>query len=766
MYRILLMFGFAGMIPATAVAQAQEGGGGVAGAVVAAATGAPVENADVFIAGTNRHALTDRAGHFRLAGLGAGAYELVVERIGYAAARVEVTVSSGTVAEVSIQLQEQAISIPEMMVTASRDAKALSEIAASVGVIGREAIAETHAGHPSEIMGRVPGVWVNVTGGEGHMMAIRQPLSTSPVYLYLEDGVPTRSTGFFNHNALYEVNLPQAERIEVMKGPANALYGSDAIGGVINVGTRAPSPETTAELSVEGGEFGFQRYLGSVSGTGRAGGLRADVNFTRTDGWREGTAYDRWAGTLRWDASVSGSTSLKTVVAYSTIDQKTAGSSAISRGDFEANPTVNYTPISFRKVTALRVSTALEHLRGNWLVSLTPFVRSNTMDLLPNWSLTYDPTVYETENSSVGFLGQARYYVPDRDLSVTLGFDADYSPGGQEEWSIVPEREGTIFTDYHDGEVRYDYDVTFRSLSPYLHVEFSPTDRVHASAGLRADFMGYDYTNALGELQTGRWRRPADASPNFSAVSPKFGLSFEATDDVDLFVSYRRGFRAPSQSQLFRQGSAESTVDLEPVKVNSYEAGVRGRAGERLTYEASAYYMQVTDDILGFQLPDGSSESRNAGETLHKGVELGLGLGIVDGVTLDVSYSVAEHTYEVWRPSETVDLSGHEMNAAPQQIGNAVLNVAPRATPGARFALEWSRVGEYWEDQSNENDYEGHDLLSLRLSYELWSRFTVFARVNNLADVRYAESAGYNAFRGEELAPGLPRTLYLGVSVR
>src|SRR5690606_21349167 len=131
------------------------------------------------------------------------------------------------------RLEDQAVSIPEMIIIASRAAKDLSEVAASVGVIGGSALRETQPAHPADVMGQVPGVYVNVTGGEGHMTAIRQPLSTSALYLYLEDGIPTRSTGFFNHNALYEVNVPQADRIEVMKGPSNAMYGSDAIGGVV-----------------------------------------------------------------------------------------------------------------------------------------------------------------------------------------------------------------------------------------------------------------------------------------------------------------------------------------------------------------------------------------------------------------------------------------------------------------------------------------------------------------------------------------------------
>jgi outer membrane receptor protein involved in Fe transport len=84
-------------------------------------------------------------------------------------------------------------------------------------------------------------VYVSQLSGEGHSMAIRQPISTKPLYLYLEDGIPTRATGFFNHNALYEVNIPQSGGIEVLKGPGTASYGSDAIGGVVNVLTR-PAP--------------------------------------------------------------------------------------------------------------------------------------------------------------------------------------------------------------------------------------------------------------------------------------------------------------------------------------------------------------------------------------------------------------------------------------------------------------------------------------------------------------------------------------------
>jgi iron complex outermembrane receptor protein len=88
-------------------------------------------------------------------------------------------------------------------VTATKEKSTLQETPASIGVIHEDALRFASPSHPQQLLSQIPGVAVGVTQGEGHTMAIRQPFSTSPVYLYLEDGIPTRATGFFNHNALY-----------------------------------------------------------------------------------------------------------------------------------------------------------------------------------------------------------------------------------------------------------------------------------------------------------------------------------------------------------------------------------------------------------------------------------------------------------------------------------------------------------------------------------------------------------------------------------
>ena len=131
-------------------------------------------------------------------------------------------------------------------ITGTREKRLLSETPESVGIISEKDIKLTGPMHPQQILGQIPGVAVGVTNGEGHTTAIRQPFTTGPLYLYLEDGIPTRATGFFNHNALYEVNIPAAGRVEVVRGPGTALYGSDAIGGMVNVLTRTPSTDPEA----------------------------------------------------------------------------------------------------------------------------------------------------------------------------------------------------------------------------------------------------------------------------------------------------------------------------------------------------------------------------------------------------------------------------------------------------------------------------------------------------------------------------------------
>jgi iron complex outermembrane receptor protein len=749
-----------GFVASTAAAQ---GFGAVEGVVVEVGSGEPFAGVRVYVEGTGQADLTDTEGRYRIARVPAGERVVVAEYFGQTAARQVVQVQAGGTARVDLRLTVNALPVSEIVVSVTGEARRKAETPATIGVVGGAEIREVKPAHPSEVINRVPGVWVNVTGGEGHITAIRQPKTTNPVYLYLEDGIPTRSTGFFNHNALYEVNVPQADRIEVLKGPATALYGSDAIGGVIDVATRAPGAGPALELTAEGGAHGWGRVLASASAVKGANGLRADFNLTRTDGWRDGTAYDRESGTLRWDRMLGDDARLKTVATFSRIDQQTAGSSALSRQDYLDRPTLNYTPISFRKVKAFRFSTAYEKVSGRSLLNVTPYARWNWMELLPNWSLTYDPIVSEVGHRSLGVVAKYRRDFERFRAQVIVGLDVDWSPGEHFERRIQPVRNGPIFESYTLADTIYDYDVTFWGISPYVHVEASPVERLRLTAGLRFDHVGYDYRNALGELTTGRHRRPASTEITYDHLSPKLGATYTFGPGLSVFAAYGHGFRAPSEGQLFRQGQALNTIGLKPVKADNVEVGLRGQAGQRVSYEVSVYSMKKTDDILSYTHPDGSQETVNAGETLHRGVELALGLALTESLRLDASYTIARHTYESWRPREGVDLSGKVMEEAPREIGHVTASYAPGFLGGAKVLVDWTRIGRYWMDAENTHEYEGHDVVDVRLNYPVGRGLALFGKLVNVTDERFAEGATYTEARGEEYAPGLPRTVYVGL---
>lgn len=108
----------------------------------------------------------------------------------------------------------------EVSVTATREARPVGETPATVSAVKESTLATARPAHPKEVLNQVPGVWISNLSGEGHSTSIRQPLTTAAVYLYLEDGIPTRSTGFFNHNALYEINVPQSGAWKYQKGRA------------------------------------------------------------------------------------------------------------------------------------------------------------------------------------------------------------------------------------------------------------------------------------------------------------------------------------------------------------------------------------------------------------------------------------------------------------------------------------------------------------------------------------------------------------------
>lgn len=686
-----------------------------------------------------------------------------------------VFVSSLATAAEDTQPAKQAEPAEEVVVTATREKKDKRDIAESVSVFDSDLIADVSPSHPSEILNRAAGVYVNNLGGEGHMTAIRQPITTRGVYLFLEDGVPVRPTGFFNHNALYEVNIPQSGSIEVVKGPGSALYGSDAIGGMINSLSTAPAEKLIRRINVEAGSYGWKRALVNVSGTSGAHGFRVSINYTDNEGYRDESEYDRASITGRWDYNGTG-LNVKTLLSYTEVDQ--SGVSSLEDDDYENDTQKNrfHGDVGYRDVEALRLSSEFSLDFDNGLLSFIPYYRNNTTIMSPSWMVTYDPNLRESKFESFGILTKYRHDFSDT-LQLISGIDIDYTPSTFVEEDVTMITAGDIYTGFTEtGDLHYDFEAGQTSISPYFQLEAKFFDHLIATVGLRYDYFKLKYEDQIDPatpIDT-RHRRPEDQAVNFDQFSPKLGLVYQFNELHDVYANYRHAFTIPSAGTLFRSGSMQNTDNLEPIKADSYELGFRGFMTSWFSYEVAAYHMVKKDDLVtvvsGF-----TRNIYNAGETEHNGIELTLTGDITDELSYALAVSKTDQSYkkfkyyEVSFPGSVVtehDLSGNDLGKAPESIGNLIIAYAPMSIEGLRFEVEWEHLGEYYTDETNTSTYDGHDLYNFRASYTATDNFEVYGRVQNLTDELYST---YTSNQVGDLdisyRPGMPRAYYAGIRV-
>jgi outer membrane receptor protein involved in Fe transport len=499
-----------------------------------------------------------------------------------------------------------------------------------------------------------------------------------------------------------------------------------------------------------------------VSDTWGRHGLRLDLNLTDADGWRTGARYARQSGTLRWDVAAGANARFKTVVSASHIDQPSDGGGDLSRADFDADPSRNVAPITYRRVRALRWSTEFAAQSGLRSYGGTVYARYNELDLMPAWQLSFDPQLWESSNSSVGLMLHRRQALPGLRASVSVGVDGEYSPGRRMEQRVVPVQSGGVYRSYTTADVQYDYDVAFWQAAPYVQAGFNPTPRLTLDLGARYDRLGYRYVTHLAVEDTGSHRVPASTDVDFARLTPKVGATYRLAEGWNLFASYRGGFRVPSESQLFRQGSAQSTVDLRPVRAEDLETGLKVRVGDVAAFEATVFQMRLHDDILTFFDPGtGLRTAVNAGETRHRGVETGVDVAPIHALRLNATATWSRHTYVAWRPRPDQDLGGKEMELGPHFFGAFRLTWAPALLGTGSVTAEWVKLGKYWQDPQNTHSYDGHDVVSLYSTVPLSHGVELVGRVTNLFDERYAETSSFNTAQGERLRPGQGRAFFL-----
>ena len=238
----------------------------------------------------------------------------------------------------------------------------------------------------------------------------------------------------------------------------------------------------------------------------------------------------------------------------------------------------------------------------------------------------------------MGLLSSASW-TPTDDFELIAGLDLDFTEGylSEEQFITVP------FGGFAQG-VHYNYDVFASVVAPYVHTEWQALDWARVVAGLRAEYTNYVYDNnadvKLTATGADRYIRPADRVDDFLTLTPKLGFVFDLTPQTTAFVNFARGARAPQTTDLYRVQQNQQPGDADPERVNSVEAGLRGRIGP-VSGQIAAFFMQKKN----FFFRDADGFNVTNGKTRHEGIEVETVIDLPANLTLAGAASYARHTY-------------------------------------------------------------------------------------------------------------------------
>jgi outer membrane receptor protein involved in Fe transport len=660
--------------------------------------------------------------------------------------------------------------VAEVIVTATREAQSLRDYAGSISLVGGEDVELVGSTHHSEIINRAAGAMIQRNNGQESLTAIRSPVLAGPgscgVFLFLENSVPIRPTGFCNVNELFEVDTEQAKAIEVLRGPAGVVYGSGAMHGAINVIQAAPSDLPAQSLGIEAGPDEYYRGKLALNHTGEATDVGGVMLATHDGGWRDASGYDEQKLNLGL-AHRSERSSMGLNLAATNLDQETAG--FIQGEDAykdEAIAKSNPNPEAYRDAYAVRLTGEYERpLSDSMALAVRPFARHSRMDFLQHFLI--GKPLEENGQDSLGVLTSLSM-TTGGGARILTGLDLELAEGFLKETQAGPATDGAPPANaIRPAGKHYDYQVRSSVAAVYGQIEQPFAERWTVTAGARGEYVEYDYDNRMIAGNTREdgtpcgaagclYARPADRKDDFTNVTSKLGLAYALTQDHMLYVSAARGYRAPDTSELYRLQRQQSIADLDSEQLDAVELGARGAFGS-LRYTLAGFVMQkenvIFRDANGFNVSDGSTD--------HEGVEYELAWSILDTLSFALAGTYAEHTYD-FNATEGSELivAGRDVDTAPRHINTARLNWA--FLPSANAELEWVSIGRYYVDASNEHTYPGHDLLNLRLGWDFSQNWAATLRVNNVLDEDYADRADF-AFGNFRYFPGRDRTAFAEV---
>jgi Fe(3+) dicitrate transport protein len=709
------------------------------------------------------------------------------------------------------------LDLPTIEVIGSR--ASLSGIPGSGEVIDSAELVNARVFSTTEALRKVPGVTVRDEEGFGLRpnIGVRglNPTRSSKVLL-LEDGVPFVIAPYGANESYYHPPIDRFDRVEVLKGSGQILFGPQTIGGVINYITPAVPRRPGATVAITPGNRDYLNGRIRAGGTWGRAGVLAEYMRKQGEGSRENV------GSKLDDANVKTALRLSdrhTVTLRGNYyrERSNVTYSGLTEAEFVANPYqnpfVNDSMLldrwgaSATHRFALSDAAALTTTAYGYHVSRDWWRQSSNSGQRPNDGS--DPACGGIANlsSSCGNEGRLRDYTvygvePRLRWSYAVGSVAAVTDVGvrahyefqerlQVNGATAVARDAGPSSDPNAG-LKEDNERANQAYSAFIQQRII-VGRLGVVPGVRVEHVRYRRTNLLPVATGGA---EISGRTTLTQVIPGLGATYQAGTSTTLFAGVHRGFAPPRTEDVIDNGTG-GVVDLDAELSWNYEAGLRSELAAGVRVEATAFAMEFENQIIAANLAGGAGSTlTSAGETMHRGLELAVRWSAAR--LLPRGHDVYLHGAYTWLPvaefagarfvfvgvgdgdesgkvyatqnavgsRAQVSVSGNRLPYAPEHLLTGTLGYAHRS--GLDLRLEGVHVGGQFGDALNTGALSADGQQGPVPAFTIWNaaagfriaatNSTVFVTVKNLFDKLYI------ADRSRGLIPGGPRLIQAGVT--
>lgn len=620
-----------------------------------------------------------------------------------------------------------------------------------------------------DAMNTIPGVYVqsgaiNTNRITMRGVGARTLYGTNKIKAYF-NGIPI--TNGIGETVLDIYDVEDLQAVEIIKGPKATLYGTNLGGALILRSKSAPFQGLNVQNKTTLGSFGLFKNSFSTAVSDTHFSIHLNYNHMEMDGFRENSSYQINSYNLIGSFRIDDATTLSAVVNYANNFAQLP--SSIGKTDFLESP--SKAAATWRDAKGYKTDRQI--LTGIHLKHKFSGAFENGTSVFYSYSDHYEPrpfNVLDEITKGVGlrsvftntfnFLGRTAIWNFGTEL-----FQDNYHWKTIENLYQSNSGNGTL-----EGGLLSKNNEKRHYLNLFSDLIFSVSDKVSFQLGMNFNTTAYDFKDVFNPESTN-----TSASRNFKPiVAPNLNLSYQVTPNQQFFANFSYGFNFPSLEEAL---TPEGVVnpEISPEKGYNYEVGTEMYLLKRRWHLLASYYLLDIKDLLVAQrVGDDQYIGRNAGRTLHKGLELmtSYKLPITKGFYL-TPYLNASFNWHKFKDfvDGGLDYSGHDLTGSPNVMLAMGLGVNLE-----QFALYLNHayVGEMPMNDANSLYSDAYHLLNLKADYtvQLFEAFDVKINfgINNVTDTHYASSilinaTGFGASEPRYYYPGNPRNYYGGVAL-